>query len=515
MPDSAGSVYPRPDFERVSLHWKCLNGPWDFLFDDEDVGLQSGWYRTALPSSVVVENTPDTKTTPASESENITAKIAANTQNLIQGNLSLRNRNAATHEKRKINVPFVFQSEASGIGERDVHEVMWYERRIEDIRTDEAKSNGSRLLLRFGAVDYECKVWANGEYVGGHRGGHVPFDIDITAAIEGSNAESHRLTLRVYDSAYDLTQPRGKQYWGAKPESIFYTPSGGIWQNVWLESVPSTRLADSSHGTILRNNDIESGTLRTTIAVLGKRSGHKYSVEIEATYMDISVGISERMVLPRHADSVNLDLDLRLSDDEKLEDVLTNNPRAWLKGLALWSPEFPQLYNVAIRLFDSTDTIIDQVKTFTGMRSLDWTSGDGTFKLNGYPIFQVLNLDQGYWPKTFMTPPSPDALKTDIEIAKLMGFNGCRKHQKVEDPLFLYYADRMGYLVWGEMANAYSFSDAYVERFNQEWMEAVRRDINHPCIVTWTPVNESWAYPDLNKNSEQRNHVRSLYYLTK
>src|SRR5204862_5917914 len=102
-----------------------------------------------------------------------------------------------------------------------------------------------------------------------------------------------------------------------------------------------------------------------------------------------------------------------------------------------------------------------------------------------------------------------------IELSKKMGFNGCRKHQKVEDPIFLYWADRLGYIVWGEMANGYQFSQEYVERFNQEWIEAVKRDINHPCIVTWTPVNESWGYPSLKNNVEQRNHIRSLYYMTK
>jgi beta-galactosidase/beta-glucuronidase len=149
------------------------------------------------------------------------------------------------------------------------------------------------------------------------------------------------------------------------------------------------------------------------------------------------------------------------------------------------------------------------------MRSLDWTTGDGSFRLNGKPYFQALVLDQGYWPETGLTPPSEEALKKDIEISKAMGFNGCRKHQKVEDPLFLYWADKLGYLVWGEMANAYEFDDVYVDRFDHEWMEAVRRDINHPCVVTWTPGNESWGYKNLKDSVQERNHLRSLYYMTK
>jgi hypothetical protein len=521
MQISTDNEYPRPDFERSELSWKSLNGIWDFLFDDEDVGLISRWHLHGLPNEAIVQNAENTEELAKKESESITAKIAANTQNLIQNNLSQRTREATTHKKCDIIVPFVFQSPASSINERGVHEVLWYERSISDIRDGEQLAKGYRTLLRFGAVDYEAKVWVNGQYVGGHRGGHVPFEIDISDALDASKSPEHRLTLRVYDSAYDLTQPRGKQYWGAKPESIFYTPSGGIWQNVWLETVPPTRLADSSHGTILRSADIESGILHARVEVLGRRAGHKYSIEVEASYEGVLVKKSEKQALPKETNHVNLDVDLRLSPDQQSElpasalHTSSDNDRAWRKGLALWSPEYPQLYELTIRLFDSSDTLIDVVKTSTGMRSLNWTSGDGTFKLNGFPLFQALCLDQGYWPSTFMTPPTPSACKTDIELAKAMGFNGCRKHQKVEDPLFLYWADRLGYLVWGEMGNAYSFSSDYVDRFNQEWVEAVKRDVNHPCVITWTPVNESWAYTDLKNSVEQRNHIRALYYATK
>lgn len=523
MADPSEVTYPRPDFVRAGSNWISLNGVWDFLFDDEDIGLASRWHRTGLPDEVSINGSlwSSSETRLDCESESITAKIAANPQNLVKGNLSQTDRGAATHQKRKINVPFVFQAPASGINERGVHEVLWYERVIEDLRADEEKEKGHHLLVRFGAVDYEAKVWVNGEYVGGHRGGHVPFDIDITDAVNAYDRREHRLTLRVYDSAYDLTQPRGKQYWGAKPESIFYTPSGGIWQNVWMESAPTARIAGSSHGTILRNNDINGGSLHAKIAVLGRRVGWKYSMEIEASFEGVAVNKSKRKDLSKETDYVNIDLDLRLSKEQRTSIPTKNllaeidDKQAWRNGLALWSPQIPQLYDISIRLFDSAGSLVDEIQTTTGMRALSWTSGKGTFLLNNQPLFQVLCLDQGYWPSTFLTPPSTGHLKADIELAKNMGFNGCRKHQKVEDPVFLYWADRLGYLVWGEMGNAYSFSDEYVERFNEEWMEAVKRDINHPCIVTWTPVNESWAYNNLKNNVEQRNHIRSLYYMTK
>lgn len=496
--------YPRPDFYREGLNWESLNGPWSFLFDDNDIGETSHWHRDGLPSSVTTQISADALKSDEIkiESESITAKIAGNTQKLRAGNLSEHHKiDSKTYEKRDIIVPYVFQCPASGINERAVHEVLWYERSICDIRTAEEKSKGNRLLLRFGAVDYEARVWIDAKFVGGHRGGHVPFDIDITDTVDANPSTEHRITMRVYDGAYDLTQPRGKQYWGAKPESIFYTPSSGIWQTVWLESVPCARIADSSHGTVLRSDDIEFGELHARIAVVGAKAD-EYSVEIEAEFDGEHVR-TERKPMPKGEDDINIDINLRAPAKE-------GRGSLWL-----WSPESPHLYTLHIRLLDSTGTPVDAITTTVGMRSLSWNQGDSVFRLNGHPLFQMLNLDQGYWPDTFMTPPSSHALKTDIELAKKMGLNGCRKHQKVEDPRFLHWADKLGYLVWGEMANAYRFSAEYVDRFNQEWTEAVKRDINHPCVVTWTPVNESWAYTDLANSVEQRNHIRALYKVTK
>lgn len=402
---------------------------------------------------------------------------------------------------------------ASGIEEKGVHEVLWYEREVTDPRTEQKKQTGHRVLVRFGAVDYEAKVWVGGHFVGGHRGGHVPFDIDITDAF--AQMSMQRLTLRVYDSAYDLTQPRGKQYWGAQPESIFYTPSGGIWQNVWLEIVPFVRIGDSSQGTLLRCNDVDSGKLHASVKVLGRPAGHKYSVELEVSLKGTQVSKTKRVELPRDSSLVSFEADMALSEDAKtqLGESLLESFDDVRNGVVLWSPDDPTLYDLVIRLYDGASTLVDTVHTSTGMRNLSWD--DGLLRINNKPHFQALFLDQGYWLDTFMTPPSSEALKKDIELAQAMGFNGCRKHQKVEDPIFHYWADRLGFLVWGEMANAYAFSAEYVERFDQEWREAVLRDINHPCIVAWTPVNESWAYTDLANSQTQRDHIKSLYYATK
>lgn len=507
------SDYPRPDFVRDDLNWQSLNGPWSFLFDDDDIGLIQGWHLKGLPAEVSVNTTSEHSNSKTSnDAQSITAKIAAGTQQLIQGNQHKRGE-VTTHKKHDIQVPYVFQCPASGIEEKGVHEVFWYERDISDPRSEQHKQNGYRVLIRFGAVDYEAKVWVGGHFVGGHRGGHVPFDIDITDAF--TKEQTQRLTLRVYDSAYDLTQPRGKQYWGAQPESIFYTPSGGIWQNVWLEAVPFARIGDSSQGTVLKSNDVESGKLHASIKILGRLAGYNYGVELEVCLGGISVSKTEKVELPRESNLVSFDADMRLSDDRiaQLPDSIRENIDEVRNGVALWSPDNPVLYDLTIRLYDGTAALVDTIHTTTGMRSLSWDGG--MFRINNKPHFQALFLDQGYWPDTFMTPPSSNALKTDIELAKKMGFNGCRKHQKVEDPVFHYWADRLGFFVWGEMANAYAFSAEYVERFDQEWREAVLRDINHPCVVAWTPVNESWAYTDLAGNQTHRDHIKSLYYATK
>lgn len=473
MPTTTDDAYPRPDFQREQS-WASLNGPWEFVFDDNDHGLEEQWHLKGMPQSAT----------------------------------------------QTIQVPFVFQSPASGINKQEIHEVLWYQRNIQDPRTAEQKARKDRVLSRFGAVDYECTVWIDGRYVGGHRGGHVPFDIDITDSFAESS-EGRRMTLRVFDSATDVTQPRGKQFWGPKPESIFYTPSSGIWQNVWLESVPATRLADSSSGTILRSDDIESGVLHATVAILGRKAGQKYSVQLESSFGGKVVAKTAKAEMPV-TKRIALNLGMRLPREQlsSLPDDITkkaplSNDMAWLNGVALWSPDFPQLYDITLRLFDESDKQIDEVKTTTGMRQMSWKNGDGTLRLNGHPYFQALLLDQGYWPPSLITPPTPTALKEDIELSKAMGFNGCRKHQKVEDPRFHYWADRLGFLVWGEMASQYDFGGEMTSRFDQEWTEAVKRDINHPCIVAWTTVNESWGYSELSHNADHRNHIRSLHYQTK
>jgi len=176
----------------------------------------------------------------------------------------------------------------------------------------------------------------------------------------------------------------------------------------------------------------------------------------------------------------------------------------------LWSVEDPKLYNVTLELWHG-EQMIDRVRSYFGFRTIE--VHDGKVWLNGKSIYLKFVLDQGYWPESILTPPSDEAIQYDIRITKEMGFNGARKHQKVEDPRFLYWADRMGFLVSGEMANSQGFDEQYAARFNQEWMEAVKRDINHPSIVIWAPLNESWGVPDL-RDQRQQMHLKELYALT-
>ena len=519
-------AYPRPDFVRPNQNWKSLNGQWDFVFDDENLGLCKSWHLDGLPKEVFLHDAHMISLkSQYAEADKITGQIGAQPETCGKPvHAFARGSEAKTHPKRKITVPYVFQSPASGIHDRGAHEIFWYERPISDIRSAEEAINGHRLLLRFGAVDFEATVWVNGLYVGEHCGGHIPFDIDITDAIKVSRAsrgQELRLTIRVRDSPHDLAQPRGKQYWGPESESIFYTPSSGIWQSVWLESVPGVRLADSRYGTVLRSNDIDTGILHAKISTLGPTVGQRYRIELEVSFAEHS--FRNRIEELSESNYVNFDIDLHVPQEilgslpnGPLKDAPLDDRRCWRDGLALWSPEHPQLYDIILKLVNvQTGELLDEVHTYTGMRSLNWNNNDGSFRLNDHPYFQALVLDQGYWPFTGITPPSPESLKDDIILSKSMGFNGCRKHQKVEDPIFLYWADKLGYIVWGEMANAYKFDDEYVSRFNQEWTDAVKRDINHPCIFAWTPVNESWGYPLLKDSVEQRIHIRSLYYMTK
>lgn len=373
----------------------------------------------------------------------------------------------------RILVPFSLESKQSGIHDRSFHPCVWYERRFQ-IPED---WTGRRIILHFGAVDYRATVWVNGVVVATHEGGHTPFHCDITRELsKGENI----LVVRAEDPPTDRYIPRGKQHWEVEPVNIFYARTTGIWQTVWLEPVREGHIEN------LRTTARIDGSVTFEATIRNPHPSHSMTVTVLRNGKKIATGMSM-------ADGPRATVAVRVADPK------------------LWSPDEPNLYDVHIDLQgDSTHS--DAVESYFGFRSI--STQDGRVLLNGQPIFLRTVLDQGYWPETNLTPPSDDAIQQDIRQTKALGFNGVRKHQKVEDPRYLYWADRLGLMVSAEMANAYLFNDDSVARMTREWIEVVQRDYNHPCIVIWVPVNESWGVPNLT-DVRQQAHLKSLYYLTK
>jgi len=375
---------------------------------------------------------------------------------------------------RTIIVPFCFESKLSGIGDTSFHPVVWYRRQFEI----PAAWKGRRVLLHFGAVDYKATVWVNGQVAGEHEGGNTPFRFDITPMLKpGSNT----VAVRVWDPPLDRSVPRGKQFWEPKSRGIFYTRTTGIWQSVWLEATGESWL---EFARIVPRLD---GTVSIHARVARPQAGLTLHVTVKSGEQAVAAGMGS------------------LADNKYVDAaVFVRNPR-------LWTLERPQLYDAVLELKKGA-TVLDTVQTYFGFREV--SIENGRFCLNHRPVYLKLLLDQGYWPESLLTPPSDEAIQYDIRMAKEMGFNGVRKHQKVEDPRFLYWADKMGFLVSGEMANAYLYDEQYVARFQREWTEAVERDINHPSLVMWAPLNESWGVPDM-RDPRQQAHLRALYHLTK
>jgi hypothetical protein len=382
-----------------------------------------------------------------------------------------------------IEVPYPPESHASGIGDRGYHNVCWYERDFV------AHAHGGRLLLHFGAVDYFAKVWVNGRFVASHEGGHTPFCADITSVLHESGEQ--RVTVMVEDDPLDLTKPRGKQDWQREPHGIWYPRTTGIWQTVWLERVPPVYLQK----------------LRWTPFVEGFAIGFEASLfGGETDDLDIE------LVLTR-GDRVLAYDRYRVLDGQALRTVALSDPGIDdYRNELLWSPERPTLIDAEVRLLRG-DQVIDEVRSYTALRSVSTLRE--RFMLNGRPYPLRLVLDQGYWPDTLLAAPDDEALRRDVILAKAMGFNGVRKHQKIESPRYLYWADRLGLLVWEEMPSAYRFTRQSIQRIVREWTEAIDRDYSHPCVIVWVPFNESWGVPELPSVREQQHAVEALYHLTK
>ena len=435
--------HPRPDFYRKQ--WLSLNGEWDFAFEDISLNWRERSKRPSIPQNFGYS----------------------------------------------IVVPFCHQSELAGLRRKSDGleigadhrncEVLWYHRSFAIPQEWQDK----RILLHFEAIDYEASVWLNGQFLGFHRGGHVPFVLDLGVGLETRTpAREYELVVRVYDPL-DPAIPRGKQAWES-PAACWYIQCSGIWQSVWLEAVSETYI--QGHEVRCQLNG-DNATLH--ISVESSAPAHAdYQVEAQVRQGETPV-VAARVALTYPQNQ----LTLAVPEPE------------------LWSPEHPNLYDLDYRIYDAEGKLVDEVHSYVGIRSVALSRK--SLLLNGSPYYQRLVLDQGFWPDGRYTAPSDAALRHDIELAKAAGFNGCRKHMKVEEARFLYWADKLGFLVWGEFPAPYVFNAEAQRNFLLEWPKAIERDRLHPSIVAWVPYNESWGIAKVSRNHEQQAWVRSVYELTR
>lgn len=383
----------------------------------------------------------------------------------------------------KIIVPFCPESRMSGVGFTDFIEMMWYQRTIDIPSGWENKM----ILLHFGGVDYQSTVYIDGVEAGSHTGGNSPFTIDLTKLVKAGC--SHNLVVKVRDELRSGLQAAGKQSPWLKSAKCNYTRTTGIWQTVWMEAVDFCALKQ-----LRIIPDYDNGSFTFIPVFYNQRSGLKLTV----TLSDNGSVVSSRTVNAGNGNAILLQLD---------------DPKEW-------NPQTPFLYNVSCTLCDKDGKVIDQVGSYAGLRKIHIENH--RCYLNNQPIFLRFVLDQGYYEESLLTAPDDDALRRDIELSMKAGFNGARLHQKIFDERFHYWADKLGYLTWGEFPD---WGMSFWQHFRQtnpdynrnfrdyfaEWSSVVERDMNHPSIISWTPFNETCSFHDL---AEHRRIVSDIYDLT-
>ena len=379
----------------------------------------------------------------------------------------------------RITVPFAPQSELSGVGFKDFISEMWYHRTI-NVPQDWA---GKKIILHFGAVDYIASVYIDGKIAGRHWGGSSSFSIDITRMVVPG--QEHNLVVRVEDDERSGQYAKGKQSGRFASFGCEYTRTTGIWQTVWMEPVSKNGLKD-----VYIVPDLDQSRFVVEPSYYGLAAGQ----QLRVTVKDGNKVVSSKTVPASAQTSAELPV----------------------KKAKTWSPESPFLYDIDLEVLDAEGNVIDKATSYSGMRKVH-IEGNRIY-LNNEPVYLRLVLDQGFYPDGVWTAPSDEALKRDIELSMAAGFNGARLHQKVFEPRFHYWADRLGYLTWGESASwgANINNPLSARNFLTEWEETVVRDRNHPSIIMWTPFNETWEHPeDREVAREACRMVSDVYKLTK
>ncbi|WP_226527136.1 glycoside hydrolase family 2 protein [Metabacillus niabensis] len=383
---------------------------------------------------------------------------------------------------KKITVPFTYETKASGIEEEEFCPHIWYQKKI----TIPSEYEGKEIVLHFQAADYKTKLWVNGRFVGERKGGQIAFSFNITDYLEGTNELD--IVVKNEDSQ-SCFQPRGKQRWLDQSYECWYVQTTGIWQTVWLEFLNDTHI----HAVKI-TPDIDTESVEFVYEVGGNMDS-SYVLKTSISFKGLPIKTFDQVV-----SRPNLTINTNIASEF----------HHW--RVVHWSPHSPNLYDVTFTLLKNGE-VIDLVKSYFGMRKISIENGN--VLLNNIPIYQKLILDQGYWEESHLTPPSEEAILEDIDKTFAMGFNGVRKHMKVEDQRYLYWADKKGLLVWSEMAATYEFSDEAVQNFTEEWMEVVKQHYNHPSIIVWTPFNESWGVKNIFTDRKQQKFTEGIYHLTK
>lgn len=398
------------------------------------------------------------------------------------------NWNQGFESERNILVPFTYETKMSGIGDEKRHDHIWYERTIE---IDGNKLGNNRYMLHFEGSDYLTKVWVNGQYAGNHQGAYERFSFDISNLVkDGEN----RIVVKAEDS-FDAQQPRGKQKWLDENFGCWYVQTTGIWKTVWSEYVPAIHL-----NSVKMTPNLQDYTLEVVYEVEAAEKELGQDLVIEAC-----IRFGDTMISQSSVSAFGKKTPASLN-------VFLNSCAGMEWGIRRWSPESPDLYDIEFKVYKN-GVVVDEVLSYFAMREIRIDGSN--ILLNGEPLYQRLILDQGYWKDSHLTPPSEEALLEDIDKILMLGYNGVRKHQKIEDERFLYWCDVKGVLVWSEMASAYAFSDDGVEQFTKEWLAIVRQNYNHPCIIVWTPFNESWGVGNIRTKRTEQSFTEAIYHLTK